>query len=290
MATIEDIQFHYDVHNDFYGLFLDKKYRAYSCGVWDGVETLEQAQENKIKRICSFARVEPGHRILDIGCGWGGLMLHAVNEIGAHCALGLTLSADQNQYIEQLADNRISAHLKSWAEPLGDVGLFDAITSVGAFEHFASREDRLDGRQRQIYKNFFRACRKLSTATAHLGLQTIVTAREPKTLTEARDARYLLDKVFPGSALPSVSDIQASAADIYEFTKVKRIGQDYARTLRCWRNRLEETREVAANSFGSDTVIHYLRYFEAAERSFAQGVTDLIQISLAPASGVLSDA
>lgn len=285
MATAADIQFHYDVHNDFYALFLDRTYRAYSCGVRESADSLEAAQRAKIERICAFAGIKSGSRVLDIGSGWGGLMQHAVQELGAREAVGLTLSEDQLAHVSALGDPRLKASLQSWvglsiAEPL-----FDAVTSVGAFEHFASRDDRLQGRQREIYQQFFRTCRRVSTEHAWLGLQTIVTVCGPRTLAEARDARYLLDKVFPGSALPSVSDVQASAADLYEVASVKRIGQDYARTLACWRERLEAQRDTAAARFGADVVEHYLHYFSAAERSFAAGVTDLLQVAFRPVAG-----
>lgn len=115
-----------------------------------------------------------------------------------------------------------------------------------------------------------------------MGLQSIVTARNPVTLQEARDARYLLDKVFPGSALPTEADIRAGSAGLYEAAEIRRIGKDYARTLACWRERLLEQREFATVQFGTEVVDHYLRYFEAAERSFDTGVTDLVQMSLRP--------
>jgi cyclopropane-fatty-acyl-phospholipid synthase len=281
LATSEDIQFHYDVDNAFYAIFLDRDFRAYSCGVWDDARTLEEAQRAKIDRICRFAAIEVNAHLLDIGCGWGGLMAHAISAHGARSAHGLTLSNDQMAYIASKASPQISATLQSWRDhhPLHP---YDAITSVGAFEHFVSRAERMAGRQVEIYRDFFASCRRVSTASARLGLQTIVTARNPASLQEARDARYLLDKVFPGSALPTEADILAASVGLYEVDEIRRIGKDYARTLVCWRARLLEQREFAAAQFGAPVVDHYLRYFEAAERSFESGVTNLVQMSLCP--------
>lgn len=89
-------------------------------------------------------------------------------------------------------------------------------------------------------------------------------------------------KSFPGSALPTEADIHAGSAGLYEAAEIRRIGKDYARTLACWRERLLEQREFAAVVFGTAVVDHYLRYFDAAERSFESGVTDLVQMSLRP--------
>jgi cyclopropane-fatty-acyl-phospholipid synthase len=282
MATAKDVQFHYDVHNDFYALFLDTSFRAYSCGVWDQAATLEEAQQAKIQRICDFAKVSPGKSVLDIGCGWGGVMRYAIDVRKASRAHGLTLSKDQHHYVAQVAHPGVTADLQSWQEYEVRTGKFDAALSIGAFEHFASREDRLAGKQREIYRQFFMNCRKFSTPQAHLGLQTIVSSRNPANLQEMRDARYLLDKVFPGSALPSISDIQAAYLDVYELLEVRRIGKDYAKTLAVWCERLEAAREQAIASFGEATFNHYVHYFKAAERSFDAGVTDLLQVSLRP--------
>ena len=281
MATSEDIQFHYDVDNAFYAIFLDREFRAYSCGVWDEASTLEEAQRAKIDRICRFAALEAGARLLDIGCGWGGLMAHAIGAYDVRSAHGLTLSNDQLAHIAAEASPQVSAELQSWRDHHPQQP-YDAITSVGAFEHFVSRAERMAGRQIEIYRDFFSSCRSVSTASACMGLQSIVTARNPVTLQEARDARYLLDKVFPGSALPTEADIHAGSAGLYEAAEIRRIGKDYARTLACWRERLLEQHEFATVQFGTEVVDHYLRYFEAAERSFDSGVTDLVQMSLRP--------
>lgn len=279
MATAADIQFHYDVHNDFYAMFLDRRFRTYSCAVWKSADSLEQAQEDKIDRMCGYAHIDAASHIIDVGCGWGGLMARAIHEHGAEYAHGLTLSRDQTAYITSQSNPNMTATLTSWRDFIPSGRKFDAVVSVGAFEHFASREQRLAGKHRDIYREFFHWCRDVSTVGAYLGLQTIVSARQPETLQEARDARYLLDKVFPGSALPSVSDVQGAALDLYEVAALKRIGADYARTLSCWKSRLLDQREIAIERFGRDIFEHYVRYFEAAERSFATGVTDLLQVS-----------
>ena len=280
MASQADIAHHYDVDNDFFELFLDKKYRAYSCGVWKKANNLEQAQEDKFDRLCRYANVAQGHRVIDIGCGWGGLMNTIIEKHPNTSVHGLTLSREQFEFIKSTPKPNISSELRAWQDYLPTENKFDSIISIGAFEHFASFEDQVASRQRDIYSTFFDWCQNISTPDAQIGLQTIVISRAPNTLSELRDSRYLLDKVFPGSALPSISDIQAAIIDKYEISAVRRIGLDYARTLSEWNNRLVLNRNKVVEHYGQALFDHYRTYFDAATRCFETGYVDLYQVSL----------
>ena len=280
MASQADIAHHYDVDNDFFELFLDKKYRAYSCGVWKSANNLEQAQEDKLDRLCRYANIAEGHRVIDIGCGWGGLMDTIIEKYPNTSVHGLTLSVEQFEFIKSAHKSNISLELRSWQDYMPSDDKFDSIISIGAFEHFASFEDQAASRQRDIYKVFFDWCQSISTPDAQIGLQTIVISRAPNTLSELRDSRYLLDKVFPGSALPSISDIQAAIIDKYEISAVRRIGLDYARTLSEWNKRLELNKDKVVERYGQELFDHYRTYFDAARRCFETGYVDLYQVSL----------
>ena len=280
MASQADIAHHYDVDNDFFELFLDKKYRAYSCGVWKSANNLEQAQEDKFDRLCRYANIAEGHRVIDIGCGWGGLMGTIIEKYPNTSVHGLTLSVEQFEFIKSAPKSNISLELRSWQDYMPSDDKFDSIISIGAFEHFASFEDQAASHQRDIYKVFFDWCQSISTTDAQIGLQTIVISRAPNTLSELRDSRYLLDKVFPGSALPSISDIQAAIIDKYEISAVRRIGLDYARTLSEWNKRLELNKDKVVERYGQELFDHYRTYFDAARRCFETGYVDLYQVSL----------
>lgn len=280
MATQADIEHHYDVNNDFFALFLDKKYRAYSCAVWENAANLEQAQEAKLDRLCRFANVQPNQHVLDIGCGWGGLMSNILEKYSNTHVHGLTLSTEQFEYVKSQAKTNQSLDLQSWQDYQVPERKFDSIISIGAFEHFASFEDHAASRQREIYKTFFDWCLNASTPDAQIGLQTIVISRAPYTLSELRDSRYLLDQVFPGSALPSISDIQAAVIDKYEISAVSRIGFDYARTLTEWNARLVLNENIIVKQYGQALFDHYRTYFDACIRCFESGYIDLYQASL----------
>lgn len=280
MATKEDIQAHYDLDNDFFALFLDSNYRVYSCGVWQSATTLEQAQQHKLARLSKFAQLADGQKVIDVGCGWGGLMRYITDQYPQSNVHGLTLSEAQLKYIQSVPKASVSLELRSWQDFVEPEKKFDAIISIGAFEHFASMDDHIHSRHRQIYANFFDWCRLVSTKDAYVGLQTIVNNRAPNSLSEVRDARYLLEKVFPGSALPSVSDIQAALVDRYEIVELRLIGQDYARTLAEWNTRLIANKDIIISRYGEAVFNHYRTYFDAAMRTFESGFVDLLQVSL----------
>lgn len=280
MATKADIEHHYDVDNDFFKLFLDKKYRAYSCGVWKTAVDLEQAQEHKLDRLCRYANVSQGHHVIDVGCGWGGLMKRILEKYPDTQVHGLTLSTQQFDYVASISNQQLSVDLCSWQDYVPPQRKFDSIISIGAFEHFASFEDHAASRQRDIYKSFFDWCLTVSTPEAQIGLQTIVINRAPNSLSEVRDSRYLLEKVFPGSALPSISDIQAATIDKYEISAVRRIGLDYARTLSEWNKRMVLNKDAIVARYGQDLFEHYRIYFDSAQRCFESGYIDLYQASL----------
>lgn len=280
MATQDDIEYHYDVDNRFYDLFLDKDYLAYSCAVWKDAQTLESAQKAKLDRLCRYAGIQPHQRVIDIGCGWGGLLKHIGQNYLDTKLHGLTLSTNQFSYVQALNLPNTTAELISWQDfkPLDQK--FDAIVSIGAFEHFASFEDQLKNKQREIYRYFFEWCRSISTNDASIGLQTIVINRAPQSLSEVRDSRFILTRVFPGSALPCINDIQASIVDQYEIAQAKKIGVDYARTLKEWNARLQNNKDKIIKTYSEDLFNHYQNYFEACERCFQSGYVDLFQVSL----------
>jgi len=280
MATQQDIAYHYDVNNDFYALFLDSAHRVYSCAVWENASTLEQAQTHKLDRICRYADLQPGDHIMDVGCGWGGLMKHAISDFGAVSAFGLTLSDDQFEFVSANADNRVSIALQPWQQYKPEGKKYDAIVSVGAFEHFASLKDRAAKKQQEIYREFFDWCRSISTSQAQIGLQTIITPRKPANITELRDTRYLLKHVFPGTASPTIEDIKSSIVGRYEILEQKNIGSDYVRTLDAWQARLRENKSIIISNFSQELYDHYDRYFTMAARGFESGLLDLVQISL----------
>lgn len=279
MATSNDIQFHYDINNDFFKLFLDNKYMVYSCGVWETANNLEEAQKNKLKRIAHFGRIQNGYNILDIGCGFGGMLEYCNTTLKTTHAMGITLSKAQYDYIINKKIPSVSLELCSWSD-LKPATQFDAIVSIGAMEHFASLDDRKNGIQTDVYRHFFQCCFNFSKDHAYLGLQTIVTFKKPDTLQSMRDTHYLLKNVFPGSVLPDINSLQKAMIDLYEPIELRTIGLDYARTLKEWKKRLNSNKQKIISEYGEKLLHHYNCYFDSAIRNFENGYTSLLQMSL----------
>lgn len=281
MATQKDIEAHYDVDNDFFSLFLDEKYRVYTCAVWENATNLQDAQIAKLARIAQFANIQDGDNVIDVGCGWGGMMQYISENFSQAHVHGLTLSPKQTQHIVTSKIDRVTAETLSWEHyrPQNNQKL-DAIVSICALEHFATVEDQSQNLQREIYKKFFDWCLEVSTDEAQIGLQTIIITRPPNNITELKDSRFLLEKVFPGSALSCISDIQAAIVDKYEISAAKRIGHDYVRTLNAWKYNLENASEVVSKRYGQEVYDHHIHYLDAARRCFETEYTDLYQISL----------
>ncbi|HAF01786.1 MAG TPA: class I SAM-dependent methyltransferase [Methylophilaceae bacterium] len=280
MATQEDIESHYDVDNDFFALFLDDKYRAYTCAVWENADNLVQAQVNKFNRLCDYANIKSGDSVIDVGCGWGGLLVYIAEQYQNTKAYGVTLSSNQASYINTLNKKNVSADNLSWEDVPVPEKKFDAMVCVCAIEHFATFEQSEAGLQREVYNKFFDWCLDVTTPTAQLGIQSIVITRHAENLKELRGAKYLRDKVFPGSALASISDIQAAIVDRYEVSKATTVGIDYVRTLQEWDNRLEFHKDKIIARYGEDLFTHYKIYFSSAIDCFASGYWDVFQVSL----------
>jgi cyclopropane-fatty-acyl-phospholipid synthase len=235
----EAIRYHYDVSNEFYALWLDPR-MVYSCAYFrTGDEDLATAQAQKLDHICRKLRLEPGDRFLDIGCGWGALVMWAAERYGA-IATGITLSENQHA----LANERIRAaglgeRCKVLLQDYRDVpgnGVYDKIASVGMFEHVGLKNLPL----------YFGAIRRL-LREGGIALNHGITSVDPDSRTVGLGAGDFIEKyVFPHGELPHLSLVlrEMSAAGL-EVMDVETLRLHYAKTLAHWSGRLEADRERA---------------------------------------------
>jgi len=264
------IQFHYDVSNAFYGLWLDAE-RVYSCAYFTSAdETLDQAQRNKLEHICRKLRLQPGERLLDIGCGWGALICWAARRHGVR-AHGITLSRQQFESTQQRIrleglEDRVTVELRDYRDLAGD-GVYDKVSSIGMFEHvgLANLPTYLATVMRVL-------------RPGGLFLNHGITHDEEgwhKTVATQFINRY----VFPDGELDCVSNIQLGMERAgFEIHDVEGLRPHYALTLRHWVQRLEASHEAALNEVDEPTYRVWRLYMAACALEFESGGTGIYQI------------
>ncbi len=270
------IRHHYDVGNDFWQVWLDPT-MSYSCAMWaDPTEDLETAQRRKLDFHTEQARAAGAARVLDIGCGWGAQLMHMVGSQGVKNAVGLTLSDAQAEYLRALAPSNVEVLVRNWSE-YEPTEPFDAIISVGAFEHFA-RQGLSAEEQVEAYRRFFGACRSWLKPGGRLSLQTIAYGDIPRDR-PLRD-RFIVDEIFPESELPRLADIARAAEMELEIERVTNNRDDYVKTLRSWLGRIKERRDDAIAASSEETVARYERYLRMFAYSMELGAFTLLRLTM----------
>jgi cyclopropane-fatty-acyl-phospholipid synthase len=258
-----NIHAHYDLGNDFYRLFLDES-MAYSCAVFAHAgESLADAQRRKFERVCDKLGLGPRDHVLEVGCGWGGLAIHAVRTRGCRFT-GITISREQYD----LARARVAA--AGLADRI-DVQYRDYRDVRGRFDKLVSIE-MLEAVGHEYYPAFFARC---AAALAPGGTMVAQTIAMPEHRYEAyrRGVDWTQAYVFPGVLIPSLSALagaMARASDL-SIVDVEDIGLHYAPTLRAWRERFLARRdEVAALGFDAAFVRTWVMYLSFSEAAFAE--------------------
>ncbi|MDX2643348.1 cyclopropane-fatty-acyl-phospholipid synthase [Streptomyces sp. PA03-1a] len=264
------ISHHYDVGNDFYGLVLGPS-MVYSCAYWEGPDaTLEDAQRAKLDLICRKLELRPGQRLLDVGCGWGSMVMHAVEHYGVH-ATGVTLSTEQaSSARKRVADaglaDRIDIRVQDYRAV--DDGPYDAISSIGMAEHV--------GRER--YRQYAGVLYGLLRPGGRLLNHQI--GRRPWTDEEAYHVDEFIDRyVFPdGELAPLGSTVSRLEEAGLEVRDVEAIREHYALTLRQWVANLEAHWPEAVRLAGAGRARVWRLYMAASALSFEQNRIGVNQV------------
>lgn len=247
MADRQDLEFTYSQIDQLFRLSLGEM-ADFSGAKYDGdfTLTLEEAQRRKHEYVAAQIGIDPGRRVLDLGCGWGPL-LNFIRERGA-TGLGVTLSSAQAAACQR---NGLDARLSDARAVTRDTfGPFDAVASLGAFEHFCSEEEHLAGRQEEVYRDLFAHIAGLLPAGGRCYIQTMVFGRNMIPLDEVdihaprdSDSWYvaLMRQQFPGSFLPYGSEqVIRSAEPHFRLVDSQSGRLDYIETIAQWRTRFAE--------------------------------------------------
>jgi len=252
----KDIQYHYDKGEDLYDLFLDKKHRQYSCAYFlSENENLEDAQQNKINHIIKKLDLRPDQKVLDIGCGWGGLAFEIARQ--SQCEImGISLSENQINYCNKKAkelklDNQVHFELCDYRKIKGQ---FQRIVSVGAFEHFGKK----------FYKTFFKRVHDILTDDGISLLHTIGSVDAPGPVQP-----FIQKRIFPGGIIPSLSDIVKPIEKTgLIIADCETLIHHYDKTLKAWLERFLKNKEKAKSLYNREFVRMWECYLSMTSAAF----------------------
>ncbi|MDQ0395219.1 SAM-dependent methyltransferase [Labrys monachus] len=266
------VQFHYDLSNDFYRLFLGPT-MAYTCAYWPTPETtLDEAQTAKFEMICRKLRLQPGERFLDIGCGWAGLVCHAAKHYGVK-AHGVTLAQEQFDFAQaRIAalglQDLVTVELKDYRDL---TGTFDKIASIGMFEHVGI--DNHDAYFTKMHGLLRPRGLYLHHAIARPAKRDMKSFRRKRPEYDAL-TRY----IFPGGELDSVGmSVNGLEKHAFEVHDVEGWREHYARTTRAWTENLYAARQVAAAEVGEAKTRIWLLYLAGCSLAFERSAVGIFQ-------------
>ncbi|MCW1960061.1 MAG: cyclopropane mycolic acid synthase family methyltransferase [Mycobacterium sp.] len=273
----EDIQAHYDLSDDFFGLFQDPT-RKYSCAYFTGPDaTLSEAQIANVDLNLDKLDLKPGMTLLEIGCGWGLTLQRAMERYDVN-VIGLTLSKNQQAYCRELlgkVDNgrTFDVRLEGWEQFHSPV---DRIVSIEAFEHFGFER----------YDDFFKNCFDILPEDGRMTIQSSVAyhpydlaARGKKlTFALARFIKFMYTDIFPGGRLPSTSMmIEHGEKAGFTVPEAMSLRNHYIKTLGLWADALERNKQAAVTATDEATYDKYMRYLKGCQYHF---IDEAIDVSL----------
>lgn len=278
----KQVQFHYDVSDEFYALWLDPR-RVYSCAYFaNPAMTLSQAQEAKLDLICRKLALRPGERFLDIGAGWGALLLWAAERYGVQ-AHGVTLSKNQHAHVNRVIaekglQDRVRMELRDYRE-ISEDAPFDKIASVGMFEHVGHAH----------LVGYFEKIRRLLKPGGLLMNHGITAGGLHNPQLGAGMGNFIERYIFPGGELVHVSRVMEAMAEAgLEGLDVENLRPHYARTLWAWSDGLEANLPRARQFTREPVVRAYRLYLAGSAMSFEQGWISLHQMLAARPDGDLA--
>jgi cyclopropane-fatty-acyl-phospholipid synthase len=273
----EDIQAHYDLSDDFFGVFQDPT-RKYSCAYFTGPNaTLSEAQIANVDQHLEQLDLKPGMTLLEVGCGWGLTLLRAMEKYDVN-VIGLTLSKNQQAYCSQLlsgvkSERTFDVRLEGWEQFHSPV---DRIVSIEAFEHFGFER----------YDDFFKMCFDVMPDDGRMTVQSSVgyhpddlQARGKKLTFElARFVKFMITEIFPGGRIPSTKMMVAHGEKAgFVVPEPVSLRNHYIKTLGIWAARLEHHKDEAIAAAGVENYERYMKYLTGCQFYF---VDEAIDVSL----------
>jgi cyclopropane-fatty-acyl-phospholipid synthase len=281
-STQQQVEVSYDVSNEFFRLWLDERMN-YTCGIWDDGDwhttSLEEAQLRKLAWLHDAAKLTPGKRLLDIGCGWGANLEYQTTTGGVKEAHGITLSRAQADELNSRKLPGVTADVVSYKD-FKPTKKFDAVISICMMEHIASPEEARSGKHLDLYREYFRLAHEWTTPGSWFGLQTILRNRFPRNKKDIEDIGFCTYKIFPGGMSLRLEDVIMSVTPYWEVMDVKTRRTDYQKTCAAWLERLRDHEKEIRAKWGSEVFQDYDRYLATCVNAFDKHYQSLAQYSL----------
>jgi cyclopropane-fatty-acyl-phospholipid synthase len=250
---------HYDIGNELYENMLDKR-MIYSCAYWEKATSLEEAQEEKLDLICRKLKLEPGQKVLDIGCGWGGFAKFASEKYKVE-VVGITISEEQAKVAKKVCEELpVTILIKDYRDLKEK---FDRVVSIGMFEHVG-------------YKNYNTYMKVVHNALNKNGLFLLHCIGSNQTVTKADP--WINKYIFPNGMIPSVAQIGKSIENKFILEDWQNIGPFYDRTLIEWLNRFKNTWPTLKKKYDDRFYKMWVYYLSCCAASFRAKKNDLWQI------------
>ena len=266
-----NIEEHYDLSNEFFSSFLDPS-MTYSSAIFNtNDENLSVAQNRKLETLLGNSEISENDKILDIGCGWGSLMLKAASDYNCEVS-GVTLSKNQYKYASKLFQDH---NLTDKTE----IMLMDYRKIESKFDHIFSVE-MLEAVGHKGINDFFKKCAQILNKNGTIQVQ-VITIPDEHYDSYRKNCDFIQKYIFPGGMLPSLGILQKSAQENgFEILKTRSLGSDYVKTLRAWRNNLYSNRkDWKGIGFDNSDYRKFEYYFSYCEGGFDSGHIDNFQIS-----------
>jgi methoxy mycolic acid synthase MmaA3 len=279
-SNVDDVRAHYDLSNEFFALFVDPT-RTYSCAYFprEGM-TLHEAQLAKLDLTLGKLGLEPGMTLLDVGCGWGSTMKHAVEKYDVN-VVGVTLSKNQHAYCQQVLEEIDSKRsrrvlLSDWADFNEPV---DRIVTIEALEHFGFER----------YNDFFQFVYEAMPADGVMALHSItgitpqqaIERKLPLSFEMARFIKFIMTDIFPGGRLPSIEKVDEHATKAgFKITRIQSLQPDFAKTLDFWAEALEARKDEAIAIQSEEVYERYMKFLTGCANAFRVGYIDCNQFTL----------
>lgn len=262
---------HYDIGNDLYEAMLDKR-MVYTCAYFKDTNDLDTAQEAKLDMVCRKLDLQPGQKILDIGCGWGSFMKFAAEKYGVEC-VGLTVSKEQVALgMEKCAGLPVKLLFEDYRD---HKGLYDHIVSIGMFEHVG-------------YKNYRKYMQIAHSCLKDDGLFLLHTIGLNYSV--VKGGTWLSKYIFPGAMLPSLKQISEAVERLFIIEDVHNFGPDYVKTLMAWYGNFEKNWPQLKDKYGERFYRMWKYYLLSCAGNFQSRNANVLQILLAKGQNPLGYA